>query len=121
MPGRTRVPCKWPLCPALVQPGEGYCAKHKSSNTKLTYQQRRADPVRAQFDRFYSTGAWGRARLMYLRSHPLCIRCGQAGTLVDHIVPRRAGGGSLDEANFQTLCDGCHRLKTAEDAKRYNL
>lgn len=37
-----------------------------------------------------------------------CVRCGAAARLeVDHIRPRRAGGGN-DEANLRTLCRSCH-------------
>jgi len=36
---------------------------------------------------------------------------------VDHIKPVSIGGDSLDLDNLQTLCIGCHKIKTAEDMK----
>lgn len=37
------------------------------------------------------------------------------GNQVDHIVPKACGGGdNLD--NLQTICDDCHRAKTARES-----
>ena len=36
---------------------------------------------------------------------------------IDHIKPEWAGG-SDDDANLQTLCETCHRAKTAQEAFR---
>lgn len=36
----------------------------------------------------------------------------------DHIVPVQDGGGACGLDNYQTLCIGCHRCKTAEQARR---
>lgn len=68
---------------------------------------------------------WQKARLMYLRAHPLCATCEKAGRVtaarvVDHIRPHR-GDETLfwDEANWQALCDhrspyNCHGAKTGK-------
>jgi 5-methylcytosine-specific restriction protein A len=64
--------------------------------------------------------AWQKARLAYLREHPLCRSCFgaspqiiRAAEIVDHIVPHR---GDLvlfwDQANWQALCPACHNAKT---------
>lgn len=60
-----------------------------------------------------------RIRYRHLREHPLCVRCQKRGyivvaTQVDHIIPL-CHGGVEDESNRQSLCDECHRIKTAED------
>lgn len=53
--------------------------------------------------------AWEAARAEWLSAYPSCRRCGQPGTLVDHIIPiRTAPHRRLDRTNFQTLCTGCH-------------
>lgn len=36
----------------------------------------------------------------------------------DHIVPVQEGGGGCGLDGYQTLCIGCHRRKTAEQARR---
>ena len=45
--------------------------------------------------------------------NPLCARCGDAGTVLDHIEPH---GGALrlfwSRSNWQTLCKSCHDQKT---------
>jgi 5-methylcytosine-specific restriction endonuclease McrA len=39
-----------------------------------------------------------------------CQKCGQWGDTVDHIVPRRLGGGD-DFDNLQCLCKNCNYSK----------
>ncbi len=62
--------------------------------------------------------AWQKARLGYLRSHPLCVECAKDGrvtaaSVVDHIVPHR-GNQTLfwDSENWQALCAEHHNAKT---------
>lgn len=60
-----------------------------------------------------------RIRTSHLSMHPLCVRCAAKGriteaTQVDHIVPLYKGGCE-QASNRQSLCDDCHRSKTAED------
>jgi 5-methylcytosine-specific restriction protein A len=64
---------------------------------------------------------WARRRAAWLREHPLCAHCLQAGIIrpaqeVDHITPLCEGGRD-DESNFQSLCVECHQVKTANEAK----
>ncbi|TKI02774.1 HNH endonuclease [Martelella alba] len=71
---------------------------------------------------------WEKARISYLRSHPLCVMCQQQGravpaTVVDHIKPHRlkdaiASGDKQmisiaqklfwDQDNWQSLCKQHH-------------
>jgi 5-methylcytosine-specific restriction enzyme A len=58
--------------------------------------------------------AWQRARLRFLREHPLCVRCDRDGIvraagIVDHVTPHR-GDQTLfwDETNWQSLCKWHH-------------
>jgi 5-methylcytosine-specific restriction endonuclease McrA len=46
--------------------------------------------------------------------------CGnQLASLVDHIVPLRAGGARLDPENFQGLDVQCQVVKTRRDMERW--
>jgi len=119
MPERTRVPCGWPGCAQLVAPNSGHCDAHKKMRWAKQNYARRSDPTEAQLDRFYSGSTWQRARLMYIREHPLCATCGDVARVVDHVAPRRQGGADLDPANFQSMCTRCHALKSAQDKKNH--
>lgn len=97
-------------------------------------------PTKAESDRAYQerhgtsnddgyTRKWGRARALYLASHPLCVMCERAGryvpaNVVDHVMPHR-GDDELfwDEANWQSLCKRCHdgpKRRQENDARRAN-
>jgi hypothetical protein len=58
---------------------------------------------------------------------PVCVDCGHAGSSeemdLDHVVPVQEGGAKFDPANLAWRCgqrsgNGCHRRKTARDARR---
>ena len=62
-----------------------------------------------------------RTRSAWLSAHPLCKHCVAEGrvtaaTEVDHVVPLHQGGAD-DESNFQSLCNDCHKAKTAQEAR----
>ncbi len=64
---------------------------------------------------------WMKIRARWLSKHPLCVGCIAKGytrpaTQLDHITPLWAGGRD-DESNYQSLCDECHKDKTAAEAK----
>ncbi len=55
---------------------------------------------------------WRRLRAVVLQREPTCRMCRELGkttlaTVVDHIKPRREGGGDEPE-NLQSLCATCH-------------
>jgi 5-methylcytosine-specific restriction endonuclease McrA len=58
--------------------------------------------------------AWQRARLHFLREHPLCVMCERDGrvkaaNVVDHIIPHRGDQRLFwDAANWQPLCKPHH-------------
>jgi 5-methylcytosine-specific restriction endonuclease McrA len=39
--------------------------------------------------------------------------------MVDHIVPIRFGGRSLDMDNLQSLCWSCHSAKSIKEGSRF--
>ena len=54
---------------------------------------------------------WQKLRKMVLARSPLCVRCNQPATDVDHIVAK-SHGGTDELTNLQTLCHKCHAKKT---------
>lgn len=67
--------------------------------------------------------AWQQLRERVLtRDNGLCCLCSKAGrvtlaTDVDHVV-NKAEGGDDSEANLQSLCRPCHKVKTAGESAR---
>lgn len=58
-------------------------------------------------------------RARWLQLQPLCVECKRQGytraaTQVDHVLAL-ANGGTDTADNLQSLCDDCHRMKTARD------
>ena len=90
------------LCPRRGCMNPQPCAEHRPGRGALLYGRR-----------------WQRARLAFLRSHPLCVTCETMGrvteaTEVDHIRPHR---GDLvlfwdADGNWQALCKPHHSAKT---------
>ncbi|MEJ7685684.1 MAG: HNH endonuclease signature motif containing protein [Variovorax sp.] len=59
-------------------------------------------------------GAWQRARLAYLKAHPLCVMCTAEGkvalaNVVDHKIPHRGDQALFwDVSNWAALCSAHH-------------
>ncbi len=107
MPYAAPRPCKEPGCGRLTRSG-ARCDEHAKQQSRRYDQQRESSTQRGY------GAAWQRARLGYLRKHPLCVFCRARGllvaaTVVDHIVPH---GGDWDRfwdsTNWQSLCKPCH-------------
>lgn len=108
MPNRPRIPCKHKGCPNLIPSGEKYCENHKELHRLDT---------KTTSEKGYTT-RWQKARLRFLKVHPLCVQCQKQGkltraTVVDHVIPHR-GDEELfwDTTNWQALCKSCHDRKT---------
>ena len=68
---------------------------------------------------------WMEIRARWFRDHPLCVMCEAKGLTrpanrLDHIIPL-IDGGKDDESNYQSLCEPCHKDKTAAEAKGRGL
>lgn len=55
-----------------------------------------------------------------LAQHPICQwpGCRDLAVTADHIVNLASGGAKYDPTNYQSLCDGHHRQKTAAESRR---
>lgn len=75
---------------------------------------------RPEWQPFYNSKAWKKARRAQLDHEPLCRDCRKLGWLVpatdvDHIEQIEDGGALLDPANLQSLCHSHHSEKTTRD------
>src|SRR5262249_50061350 len=75
----------------------------------------------AALTRFYSTANWQKIAARQLARQPLCQGCPNVvpATMVDHIIPIKAGGAKRDPANLQSLCRDCHAQKTRAEQHGY--
>jgi len=64
---------------------------------------------------FYRSSAWRTLRQQKLLKDPYCVECGKPGEMVDHIKRIEEGGGKLEWANLQTMCNHCHNVKRAKE------
>jgi 5-methylcytosine-specific restriction protein A len=100
-------------CPELVE--YGYCEKHKREDSAIRYDKERGTAAQRGYNK-----RWQKARMSFLKRHPLCVECEVRGLLrpaqvVDHIIPHK-GNKQLfwDRDNWQALCKACHDEKTAK-------
>lgn len=118
MPYRPKRPCSYPGCPNLTD--KRYCPEHEKL-MNAQYDMRLRDCGAREF---YNSKEWKRLRQNYLIEHPFCEECRKNGrltkaTVVDHIIPIRMGGSTLDENNLQALCASCHGRKSILEGSRY--
>ncbi|WAH38608.1 HNH endonuclease [Alicyclobacillus dauci] len=112
MPSKPMKPCSQPGCSALTR--EQYCENHKQYTRE--HDCYRGTSAQRGYD-----SRWRKARLAYLKKHPLCAECEREGsltpaTVVDHIVPHK-GDKKLfwDKNNWQPMCKPHHDAKTAKE------
>ena len=72
---------------------------------------------------FYHTTAWRKLREYKRSLNPICELCEKDNKVVsmevvDHIKPISEGGQPLHLDNLQSLCDQCHRKKTAIETNK---
>ena len=109
---RSKTFCKHPGCANLCK--GGYCEEHRAQHeAELEERNRRYNRSRGSAASQGYDARWQKARLAYLRQHPICERCEvdgrvTAATLVHHIVELKDGGARLDHDNLMALCNDCH-------------
>lgn len=121
MATRPLKPCNKQGCPELVRDG-AYCDKHKDDRVKYYDKHERNQESK----RFYQSKEWKIVRAYVMaRDKGLCLHCLQddkftKADVVDHIIPIIVDWSRrLDDTNCQSLCHGCHNVKSAEDRKKY--
>ena len=119
MPSRLASACRAPGCPNRAT-AHGYCDAHQHlvrQTRREAWQQ--ADSQRGSAAERGYGGAWQKARLAWLKAHPLCEECLRQGrttpaTVVDHIIPHKGDKHLFWRSeNWQSLCTACHNAKTA--------
>jgi 5-methylcytosine-specific restriction enzyme A len=93
MPSRPKRPCSYPSCSNLTE--ERYCEQHKPQEHNR-YDNNRGTAAQRGYDH-----RWRKARLVFLRKNPLCVRCLEerkltSATVVDYIV--------LHKGNYELFC-----------------
>lgn len=125
MPSAAPRPCKHPGCRALS--ATGYCSAHEADRKIGKF----ADPHRGSRHARGYGAEWERTRKRILRRDKgLCqphLKQGKyrPAKQVDHIVSkaearRRGWTEEMIEAdeNLQSICDDCHKQKTATEANQ---
>ncbi len=78
-------------------------------------------PAAGGNDPYYASTSWKRLRRAVLATRGrVCMACGEVGEVVDHIVPRKRGGGD-HASNLQVLCRSCHSTKSAKEGSRWGF
>lgn len=129
MPARPKSICRTPCCGKLLD-APGHCDKHRKAERK-EQDERRGTAAERGYD-----SKWAKARIFYLRKHPLCVHCQRerrvtAANVVDHIIPHKlkeaidSGNDARIErarelfwnsaGNWQSLCTMHHNQKTATE------
>lgn len=113
MPSAPMKPCSKVACSNLTR--ERYCADH-AKLIQQRYDKERGTAAQRGYD-----SKWRKARLGFLRKHPLCTYCIAKGlvieaTVVDHIKPHK-GDKILfwQRDNWQALCKSHHDAKTVRE------
>jgi len=110
MPTQPRPQCSIYRCKQPTTPGSSLCIDHAPPP--------RVNMIKRENDREYKTAVWQTIRAGQLSKQPLCQSCQLAGRLtlgvhVDHVIAWKSiGPGGFVNNIFQTLCGGCHSVKT---------
>ncbi len=107
MPSKALKPCNKQGCPNLSR--ERYCDDHKQLTN--SYDTNRGTAAQRGYG-----ARWRKVRAYYLSKHPICVRCNDIATVVDHVTPHK-GNKTLfwDSNNWQSLCVSCHSRKTVQE------
>ena len=117
VPSKPKRPCSFPGCPKLTS--GRFCDDHAKAEAKRYERYDRDPETRRRYGR-----VWKRIRDAYVKQHPLCELCQQAGRFVPteevhHKIPLTAGG-THDKSNLISLCKSCHAKIHAERGDRWH-
>jgi len=129
MPSRPPAPCTYPGCACFAvrmsrcaahqrQPFSGNQTRNTSSRVLVPTAPPLVSANYKRYDSLYKTEQWRRMRAAHLAAYPLCVVCGAAGTVADHVVPHRGDARLFfNRGNLQTLCARDHQRKTAAEIR----
>ncbi len=122
--------CKTPYCRNLHHNPSGYCDEcslkqlgdYKARKIALTGtpMERDEEERKTACQRGYDR-RWREFAKEYLRTHPVCVRCGKPAQVVDHkdipaqVMMDMDGRFDLDPDHYQALCVRCNLKKSKED------
>ena len=112
-------PCRFRRCRKRGE-YDGFCDEHRKQRNREYDRVRQSDPTY----NFYKSIRWRRLRRAFLAANPLCQTCEHGGNLtiasvVDHKIPIKQGGASLDWENLQSQCASCHARKSVLEGSRW--
>ncbi|HDR1156745.1 TPA: HNH endonuclease [Pasteurella multocida] len=113
MPARIKKACRKQGCNKTTTHSSGYCELHQGCG----WQRHQKGKTASQ--RGYGA-QWRKLRMIALeRDRYLCQSCLKKGlyitaTTVDHIIAK-AHNGTDNLSNLQSLCEKCHKTKTAQE------
>lgn len=102
--------CIISTCPKTAIPGGSRCESHARSNWDK-WKKRKAER-----QAYYASPKWRARRARQLEEFPNCAQCGAKASHADHIDNMAAGGDP--DGPLQSLCESCHRHKTASEGGR---
>lgn len=74
---------------------------------------------RKEIDNLYDR-AWEKYRAIFLSTNPRCYSCGEASTVVDHLVPHKGDENLFRQLdNHLPLCKRCHDVITGLFDRRF--
>ena len=111
MPNKPKRPCRYPMCPLLIDSKDGYCDAHRKKVSQ-NYEKGRETSVKRGYDTRHQ-----RWRKMVLARQPLCQSCKKAESTRAHHIDKNAENRSLD--NGMGLCESCHNSLHVEQGDRW--
>ncbi|WP_073034315.1 HNH endonuclease signature motif containing protein [Roseovarius pacificus] len=102
-------------CGHRVPPGARCaCERKRAAERKARFDKTRPNSSARGYDR-----GWEKARRVFLKTHPVCRRCGARATVVDHIKPHKGDRSVFwDRKNWQPLCTPCHSGAKQREERR---
>lgn len=112
------VRCKSPMCPVLIEEGQGrYCLKHAPEKKKEFKQRMRK--YSSERDPFLESKEWRRIRKVVIAEEPVCFKCHRKPSVdAHHVKPRQEYPElKLERSNLRGICKSCHWVETQREQR----
>lgn len=105
----TLKPCSTPGCPGLTRRG-GKCGATCCAGRCRAQSGTQESAGRRGYD-----SAWRKVRDPYIAAHPVCVDCGAASTIADHLDGLGPlGPRGSDWSNLEAVCKRCHNRRSLQ-------